>query len=55
MGEMKWQKHERMGEHYFHLTHASGLRIYVMPKKLSTVYALFATKYGSIDNILCSR
>lgn len=51
MGEMKWQKHERMGEHYFHLTHASGLRIYVMPKKLSTVYALFATKYGSIDNI----
>lgn len=36
-------------EHYFVGTHRSGLPIYVFPKKLTSVYALFATRYGSVD------
>ena len=37
-------------EKYYRFTHKSGLNIYVFPKSLSTSYAVFATKYGSIDN-----
>ena len=39
-------------EHYFFGTHKSGLSVYVFPKKLTTVYALFATRYGSVDTVL---
>ena len=39
-------------EHYFLGTHKSGLSVYVFPKKLTTVYALFATRYGSVDTVL---
>ena len=39
-----------IGEKYTLIKHKSGLDIYVFPKDLSTYYALFATKYGSIDN-----
>jgi len=39
-----------LGEKYYYIKHKSGLDIYVFPKALSTSYALFATKYGSIDN-----
>ncbi len=37
-------------EEYYSFKHKSGLDVYVFPKKLSTSYALFATKYGSIDS-----
>ena len=37
-------------EKYYSFTHSSGLPVYVFPKKLSTTYAIFATRYGSIDN-----
>lgn len=37
-------------ERYYHITHKSGLNIYVIPKKMSTAYALFATRYGARDN-----
>lgn len=37
-------------EKYFEYTHESGLKVYVFPKKMTSTYALFATKYGSIDN-----
>ena len=37
-------------ERYYQIRHKSGLDIYVFPKKLTSTYALFATKYGSIDN-----
>lgn len=37
-------------EKYFDIFHKSGLHIYVFPKKMSTAYALFGTRYGSIDN-----
>ncbi len=39
-----------LGESYFKHTHSSGLDIYVFPKKMSTTYALFGTKYGSVNN-----
>ncbi len=37
-------------EKYYVLDHKSGLRVYVYPKKMSTAYAAFATKFGSVDN-----
>ena len=37
-------------EKYTRIDHASGLPIYVFPKKLTGTYALFATKYGSVDS-----
>ena len=37
-------------EKYIKVTHKSGLDIYVYPKETSTTHAMFATKYGSIDN-----
>ena len=37
-------------EKYYHIRHKSGLDIYVIPKKMSTAYALFATRYGGRDN-----
>ncbi|NLK39596.1 MAG: insulinase family protein [Clostridiales bacterium] len=41
---------EFLKEKYYYLKHHSGLDIYVFPKNLTTTYALFGTKYGSIDN-----
>ena len=41
---------ELLREKYDLIEHESGLSIYVFPKKLTSTYALFATKYGSIDN-----
>lgn len=45
---LKENKH--IGEKYYHVKHRSGLDIYVIPKKLSSAYALFCTRYGAIDN-----
>ncbi|HPT85162.1 MAG TPA: pitrilysin family protein [Bacillota bacterium] len=39
-----------IGEKYYYVKHKSGLDIYVIPKKLSTYYAMFGTKYGSVHN-----
>ena len=38
-------------EKYYRYTHACGLPVYVFPKKLSSTYAIFGTRYGSIDNV----
>ena len=38
-----------VGEQYFYRVHESGLPIYVIPKKHSATYAMFGTRYGSID------
>ncbi|MCQ2479562.1 MAG: insulinase family protein [Clostridia bacterium] len=44
---------EQLGESFYDIDHPSGLKILVMPKKdYSGAYAIFATKYGSIDNAL---
>lgn len=39
----------RLGEAYEKVVHPSGLTVFVYPKKLTTAYALFATKYGSLE------
>ena len=36
-------------EKYTFVEHASGLSIYIFPKKMTNTYALFATKYGSMN------
>jgi len=41
---------ELLNESYEKITHPSGLDIYVFPKKLTTTYAIFGVKYGSIHN-----
>ena len=39
-----------IGESYVQATHPSGLKIYIMEKpKYNSAYAVFGTKYGSID------
>ncbi len=45
----EWLQNERLGERYEKIVHPSGLTVFVFPKKLTTAYALFATKYGSLD------
>ncbi|MBO4979631.1 MAG: insulinase family protein [Clostridia bacterium] len=40
----------KLREHYYKCRHKSGLDVYVFPKKLTVSYALFGTKYGSVDN-----
>ena len=44
------QKNNEFGETYFYAKHKSGLDVYVIPKDFATNYAVFATKYGAIDN-----
>lgn len=39
-----------LDEQYTKYTHASGLEIYIFPKKLTTFYAIFGVKYGSIHS-----
>ena len=44
------KENARIGEKYYYTKHRSGLDIYVIPKKLSSAYALFCTRYGAVDN-----
>lgn len=46
---VEWHKNEHLGEQYAKVIHPSGLTVLVCPKKMSTSYALFATKYGSLE------
>ena len=39
-----------LGEQYSKHLHSSGLEIYIFPKKLTTFYAIFGVKYGSINS-----
>ncbi len=45
------EKKSPIGESYHYLKHRSGLDIYVIPKDFATSYAVFATRYGAIDNL----
>lgn len=46
-------KHPLLGDTLYTETHESGLRIVVWPQpKASSAYAVFATKYGSVNNTL---
>lgn len=47
---MKEIKSEILGEKYYEVDHKSGLKVFIMPKEnYSSSYAVFGTKYGSID------
>ena len=45
------KENKNIGEKYYYIKHKSGLSVYVVPKKMGTSYAAFATKFGSIDNV----
>lgn len=48
--EIKEIKNDLLGEKYYKIDHTSGLKIYVFPKEnYSSTYAVFGTRYGSID------
>lgn len=50
MMKIKEIKNDILGDSYFDIDHPSGLKILFMPKpSYSGAYAIFATKYGSID------
>ena len=44
-----------LSEQYTKYTHSSGLEIYVFPKKLTTFYAIFGVKYGSIHSSFSTK
>ena len=44
------KENARIGEKYYYMKHRSGLDIYVIPKKLTSAYALFCTRYGAVDS-----
>lgn len=46
---MTEKRSERLGERYLFGVHASGLPIYVFPKRMTTAYAILAARYGSVD------
>lgn len=51
--KIKEYYNEKLGEKVYCGKHSSGLEIRVMPKEgITSVYALFAVKYGSIDTFL---
>ena len=43
-------KSSRLQEVYRKYQHPSGLDVYIFPKDMTSAYALFGTKYGSIHN-----
>ncbi len=47
---MEYIKNDILDEGYYSIDHKSGLKIFVYPKKdYASTYAVFGTKYGSID------
>ncbi|MFR5876979.1 MAG: EF-P 5-aminopentanol modification-associated protein YfmH, partial [Eubacterium sp.] len=48
--DIKEIKSDILDEKYFEMNHPTGLKIYVFPKdNYKSAYAIFGTKYGSID------
>ena len=50
MSNMHVKENKMLGEKHYSFKHKSGLTVYVFPKQLVSSYAIFATKYGAIDN-----
>ena len=48
-------KSSLLAEEYTKYTHSSGLEIFIFPKKLTTFYAIFGVKYGSIHSSFTSK
>lgn len=50
MSKIKEIKNELLKDSYYEIDHSSGFKIFVYPKEnYSSAYAVFGTKYGSID------
>ena len=50
MSNIKEIKNELLNDSYYEIDHSSGVKIFVYPKEnYSSSYAIFGTKYGSID------
>lgn len=48
---LECKKNPQTGESLYFTVHKSGLKIYIMPRKgYSSGYAIFGTKYGSVDS-----
>ena len=50
MAEYIVKENQMLDEKYFSFKHKSGLEVFVFPKEMTTSYAIFATRYGAIDN-----
>lgn len=49
--ELQYRKNDKTGEELYYTTHSSGLGIYIILKKdYSKTYAIFGTRYGSVDS-----
>ena len=44
------KENKMLDEKYYTFKHKSGLEVFVFPKKMTTSYAIFATRYGAVDN-----
>ncbi|MBQ7225364.1 MAG: insulinase family protein [Clostridia bacterium] len=50
MAEYKVKENQMLGEKNYSFKHKSGLEVFVFPKKMTTSYAILATRYGAVDN-----
>ncbi len=50
MNEIKEIYNEYLKEKFYFATHKSGLRVIFVPKKFASFYAIYGTKYGSVDS-----
>ena len=50
MAEYKVKENQMLGEKNYSFKHKSGLEVVVFPKKMTTSYAILATRYGAVDN-----
>ena len=51
MNKLRFERFEseRLQETYDRYRHPSGLDIYIFPKQMTATYAMFATRFGSVD------
>ncbi len=50
MTDIVTKENKTLNEKYHTFKHKSGLSVYVIPKEMTTSYAIFATRYGAVDN-----
>ena len=50
MAKYQIKENKMLNEKHYSFKHKSGLEVYVFPKEMTTSYAIFATRYGAIDN-----
>ena len=50
MAKYKISENKMLNEKHYSFKHKSGLEVFVFPKEMTTSYAIFATRYGAIDN-----